>query len=371
MPRVLFLVHGMGEHNPTWSGKVKDKLNEVALRYPRFRKQYPSGDVTDILDVVEISYDRCFSQHVNEWNESVSALEQFVDVNEVHAGRALEDFSRVVDWVSRSAKPTETHFFWSHAVDVLLYRFFPLVADEVRVTVMSQMADRLARRNVRASVLAHSLGTRVALDCLQLLGTVPFGGGESLLARNGYFFDSVFMLANVSLLLGRVRDGDPDPYLGIVHPRSTPHSAGAGPGYCSGFYNFRHARDPFTLVKPFRPTKWGSDYYTPEKDLDHIAADWNVHGFTHFLDHPAVHVPILNALLAKQELIVTAEELPAIVNNFKVPSLPPCQQAVQNFLRKVDRISDDIRLADGDLSSYIIGIAQFYAAVEEAKNECK
>ena len=371
MPRVLFLVHGMGENEPDWSAKVKDKLNEVALRYPRFRQQYPTGDFTDQIDVVEISYDRCFSQYVNRWEESVTALEEFRDVNEAHAGAALEDFSDIIDWVSRKAKPTEKQFFWSHAVDVLLYRFFPLVTDEVRATVLDQMARVLKGKNMRGSVLAHSLGTKVALDCLHLLGTQPFGGGQGFLASNGYFFEYVITVANVSRILGRARPGDPDPYQSVVHPRSTPQSAVALPGYCTGFLNFRHGLDPFTLVKPFRPTNWGGGYYTPEADLQHIAADWNVHGFTHFLDHPAVHVPILNALLAKTQLFATPEELPALVNNYAVPSLPPCQQAVQNFVNKVDDISRRMKQGDGDLATYVIAVAQFFAAVEEARNECR
>lgn len=371
MPRVLLLVHGMGRHAPGWSATVTAKLDEVALRYPRFRKQYPSGGVADHLRVAEVTYDACFRQYVDQWQESVDQLVEFMEVNEAHAGGQLEDFGEVLDWVRLRATPGERKFFWSHAADVLLYRFFPLVTDEVRVTVLEQLAQALAGRNVRGAVLAHSLGTKVTHDCLQLLGTEPFGGGQSFLASNGYFLEAVFTVANVSRILGRVRPGDPDVYQSVVHPRSTSATAVAPPGYCGAFFNFRHAFDPFTLVKPFRPANWGPDYYAPDHDLEHIAADWNVHGFTHFLDHPAVHVPILNMLLAKDELFVTETELPAIVSNYSVPSLPPCQQAVQNFRRTVDEISARIRQSGGDVRTWIIAIAEFYAAVEVAIDECR
>lgn len=370
MPRVLLLVHGMGRHAANWSVDVTAKLDEVAQRYPRYREQYPDGGIADHLRVVEITYDECFRQYVDQWQESVDRLAEFMEVNEAHAGGELEDFAEVVEWV-RHAAPSEKKFFWSHAVDVLLYRFFPLVTDEVRATVLDQFARALTGRNVRGAVLAHSLGTKVTHDCLQLLGTEAFGGGQSFLASRGYFLDAVITVANVSRILGRVRPGDPDVYQSAVHPRSTPATAVAAPGYCGAFLNFRHALDPFTLVKPFRPANWGADYYSPEHDLQHIAADWNVHGLTHFLDHPAVHVPILNMLLAKNEPFVSEAELPAIVSNYAVPSLPPCQQAVQHFKATVDEISARIRSRDADVRTWIIAIAEFYAAVEVAIDECR
>ena len=367
MPRVLFLLHGMGAHAPRWSDDVRAKLDEVALRYPRFRAQHPRGDVGDLLEIVEISYDHVFSRYVNGWDQSVAELEAFVDVNELHAGAPLDDFAAVVNWVSRDARPTEKHYFWSHAVDVLLYRFFPLVTDEVRVSVMQQIADVLARPGVQASVLAHSLGAKVALDALHFLGTVPWGGGHSLLASSGYALESVFTLANVAHVLGRVRPEDPPVYGGVVRPLTAP---GAGRGYCTAFYDFRHAFDPFTLVRPFRPPGWGDDFHAPPP-LVHIAPDWNVHGMTSFLDHPAVHVPILNALLATTEPFVGPDELPALVANYAAPSLPPCQQAVQDFTRRTRELSDAVRRSDGDLATLVIAIAKFHAAVEEARDACR
>lgn len=371
MPRVLFLVHGMGVNAENWSASVKSKLNEVALRYPGFRREYPTGDMTDLVEVAEITYDGCFSQYVNEWDESLTALEEFVDLNEVHAGAPLDDFSKVIDWLKNDAHPTEKSFFWSHAVDVLLYRFFPLVTDEVRVTVLDQMAARLARPNVQGSVLAHSLGTKVALDCLNILGTVPFASGESFLASNGYFFDAVFTVANVSAILGRVRPGDPPLYQSIVHPLTTPSSVVSAPGYCGGFFNYRHALDPFTAVKPFAPTNWGSDYVAPAHEFDDLAPDWNVHGFTHYLAHPAVHVPIINTMLARANPLVSDAELANAIANYQPPALPPCQAVVQRFITRIQELSLKLRTTGGDIGTFIIAAAQFYAAIQEAKDACR
>lgn len=371
MSRVLFLVHGMGANAPGWSARVKEKLNEVALRYPGFRREYPSGDMTDLVEVVEITYDDCFSRYVNDWDESLAALEEFVPPNELHAGEPLDDFSKVISWVRDDAHPTERSFFWSHAVDVLLYRFFPLVTDEVRATVLDQMAARLARPNVQGSVLAHSLGTRVALDCLHLLGTVPFGSGESFLASNGYFLDAVFTVANVSAGMGRVRRGDPPLYQSIVHPLTTPRNVVSAPGYCGAFFDYRHALDPFTAAKPFAPQGWGSDYVTPARAFDDLAPDWNVHGFTHYLEHPAVHVPIINAMLAKADPLVSQAELAEAIGNYRAPALPPCQQVVQRFVTRIEELAATLRTTGGDVATFIIAAAQFYAAIQEARDACR
>ena len=368
MPTVLFVVHGMGRHVPGWSEEVIAKLGAVGARYPGFRARVPDGALASAITIREIVYDQCFRSYVEGWQENVGALREFVELNEVHAGHPI-DVERVLHWLATDAAPDEQRFFWSHAVDVLLYRFFPIVADEVRATVVAQLADGLKGTNISAWVMAHSLGTKVAHDSLHELGTDGRLGG-AFLAGNGFAIDGVFTLANVGRILGATGAGDPDPYDSIVHPITTPTSASRLPGYCVRFYDFRHLLDPFTLVRPFAPSGWGDDLVATV-GLRHIAEDWNVHGLTHFLDHPAVHIPILNALLSRARPLIPDEEAAAAIANYTAPSLPPCQGAVQQLIDGSAELAASIRGQQGDPLELVRAIARWYPLVEKARRACR
>src|SRR6185295_15808904 len=119
---------------------------------------------------VPISYDGVFTQYLEKWAESSAELEAFATLH----GVALPQFFK---WLSLASK-TEKNFFWSHVVDVLLYRLFQIVTAEVRLRIRLDIAKELTAQMdggnvVDASVLAHSLGASVAHDSLALLATQP------------------------------------------------------------------------------------------------------------------------------------------------------------------------------------------------------
>ena len=59
------------------------------------------------------------------------------------------------------------------------------------------------------------------------------------------------------------------------------------------YYNFRQALDPIANVRKFSPSIMGAEGYFSE--VLHHFYDKNVHSFTHYLEHPAVHGSLLRS----------------------------------------------------------------------------
>ena len=351
MTRVLVLVHGMGEYRPRWSADIVRKLDAVASQYPAFAT---GPRFSQRLTIEEICYDDVFSDVVSRWNRDADALDAWAK----GAGRALP---KIVSWL-RSPLPAKVKgFFWTTAVDPLLYRGFHLVRDDVRAQVMKQIAD-IAERNMRGgaaeiSVLAHSLGTAVVHDSLDALGRAPFEGNEALTAAR-WQFANLFMLADVCRL-ARNLVADIDYSTSIVRPTT---AGTAGTTYCQFFVNVWHRDDPFVLMAPFRPTTWGENY-VPIGPLEHFHQA-NVHGYTHYLDHPLVHVPIINGTLG-EPIISDADQAKALAA-YPVTPAKRCDAQISTIIRTAQELGD----AD-DLEDAIIGIAEFLATVQQAANACK
>lgn len=349
--RLLFVVHGMGVHGQNWADTTLQKLKDLAAPYP-----VPGGgsfeqDVT----LVPISYDSEFTRHLDTWDKSAEALEAFATEKQIQLPMGL------VTWL-RGASETEKNFFWSHVVDVVLYRFFPLIATPVRLQVMKQITEKLAAsmRNgtvVQASVMAHSLGTAVTHDALALLGSTAFDGSQAFMVGR-FRFENIFMVANV----GRILETTPRCYDSCVHPISRNPAA----AYCARYYNFRHALDPFPAVRPFEPANWGSDFMTPAQRPNHLH-DFNVHGFEHYLEHPAVHIPIINGMFGR---IVSKDDERAAIERFpRVPPDHPCQAKLVEAEARFRAMVDALGASDDPVDVVKTGV-RFFAAAKEARDAC-
>ncbi len=349
MSTILFVVHGMGVHGGDWQAPVVAKLNEVASRYEHFAARAFDEQV----QVVPVTYDPEFAKHLAQWSGSAEALDTFAKDNAV-------SIPAVIAWL-RGASETEKNFFWSHVVDVLLYRYFQLVTVPVRLQVMTQIVTTVTAAMKDGgvpdvSVMGHSLGTSVTHDALAYLGTTAFNGSEAFMAGN-FRFSNVFMVANV----GRILETTQKCYASCVHPLSTnPQTA-----YCSRYFNFRHQLDPFPAVRAFKPVGWGADFHARE-DLNHLH-DFNVHGFEHYLDHPAVHIPVINALLGP--VIGAAEAQNALAAYPRTPPNHPCLDKLSAAEQRFRQLVALIETSDDPVQLIIAG-AQFLATAKEAKDAC-
>lgn len=349
MVTIVFLVHGMGDQPPDWSTSVRAKLDEVAARYEKFRNGPP---FSQRVEVVEIGYDDVFDKLVNQFAGDFANLERFAQ----QAGRPI---GKVAKWFP-DANASERGFFWTHVVDVLLYHGFKLVRDEVRVKVMQQFAGKLKAsmkggQIVDAFVIAHSLGTAVTCDTLALLGSQPFNDSDAFLAGS-MKFKGVFTIANVA----KEVETDIDPFNSVLHPDSAVVNP-PSEAYCTRFGNFRHTLDPFCRLIPFAPPNWGADFNSVE-DLKHIH-DLNVHGFEHYLDHPKVHIPIINGIF--ETPIIKSQERDDAIHNYPDVS-SECNAellAMQNFIQGLS--------APKDTQELVTAGAEFLARAQALREQCK
>jgi hypothetical protein len=350
--RLLFVVHGMGVHGQDWAAATIAKLNDVASRYEIRNGRRFDQDVT----IVPITYDGEFTRHLEVWDNSSEELQEFAREQQIQLPPGL------IDWL-RGASETEQNFFWSHVVDVVLYRFFRLVATPARLQLMKQITTKLAAAMqngvvVQASVLAHSLGTAVTHDALAALGSLPFDGSEAFMVAR-FRFENIFMVANV----GRILETAPRCYESCLHPISRNPAA----AYCTRYYNFRHALDPFPAVRPFEPADWGTDLITPAQPLDHLY-EFNVHGLEHYLEHPAVHIPFINGMFGR---VIDKDVERAAIRDFpRVPPNHPCPQQLIEAETSFRRLVQALRGSDDPLDVVKTG-ARFFAAAKEARDACR
>ena len=276
---VLLLVHGMGVHPmDAWAKRVVDKLVDVSKRYDFFNKH----PLDTVVEFVPVNYDHVFDKVLKNWAEDSKKITDFARSINLPDAASLS-------WLEQAGQK-ENKFFWTSCVDVLLYRFFNVIRNDIRINVIKQLEeiiDREITRNSNAtpmcSVMAHSLGTTVAHDCFHLLGT-GMAGIPNPYAPDHFKIQNFFMIANTSNLLHT----DIHPYTNsIVRPgvQSDSHS------YCYQYYNFRNEFDPFALTRKFNPSPaWGEGYH--DISINHIH-QVNVHDWLAYLENPRVHLPIL------------------------------------------------------------------------------
>jgi len=291
----LILVHGMGDYASGWEAEIKTKLEECASRYNNLRQI----NIWDKIDVIPVLYNDVFVDAVNQWKAAAGPVSAFAAANAMPGSGSLA-------WLD-DIEAEGGDFFWTAVADVIIYRFFKLFRDRVRASVAEQIIDPLLAASPpdfdRAVIVAHSLGTSVTHDTLHLLGTTAFAKYANAFSAPTERFRAIFMLANVS----RVLQTDIKAYDSIVRPG--PRNSTTTD--CGRFYNFRQDVDPFLVVKRFSPVDFNGQLFTREV-LTHYR-HWNIHGFTHYLDHPRVHVRLFNKLLGD---VVPPMEFIAAINNY-------------------------------------------------------
>jgi hypothetical protein len=359
MSRLLIVVHGMGSNPPKWSEALVQKLDAIASQYSAFKK---GAAFSQRLTIAEVRYDGIFERYLEEWQASAKNFAEFQKKQKL-------PLPGLMKWLTGSSLPKEEEsFFWSTLLDALLYRGFPVVRDEVRAVAMSQIVGHCTA-NMRAgdlsvSILAHSLGTAVVHDTLQLLASGPQLGNDSFTAKRGWHFENLFMLANVARLgppaLLDLKDTAKD-YL--VRPRSAGTPGDLSTFYCNALYSFRHELDPFVRWSPFEPTKWGEDFINPSP-LPAIHAA-NVHGFTHYLNNPAVHIPIINKSLGSS--VISKKEALDAIATYPPLGTGACGAQLTKLRQMVKKLDHD----GSDLEQIAIRGSRFLATAQQLAVECK
>jgi len=316
----LFVVHGMGVFDDTWTKPVEQQLAQIYKSYETLASVPQKNRFT----IHPIRYDDILTALVKKWQADSTAISTLAEGVSASAAEAM------VGWLKTAGQG----FQWTHAADVLLYRCFSDVREAVVVAVANQMvkvinADLNSGQSARWGVLAHSLGTAVAHDALHALWTTEFTGGKRFSPAD-VKAAFVMMVANVSRLL----ETEADVLTSVVQPGKPSHESRG----CLNFLTARHALDPFTIPQMFDPLEWPDAETVTQGRFRSIRVshfrEANIHGLKHYLSHPAVHIPLMRLLADQKSVISAAEEKQALAGFTDFGSVPA--ETATNELKRLE-----------------------------------
>lgn len=344
---IVFFVAGVGDDAKDWSKPLRAEFKALFDSYP-----LPAGGqpFDELFQTEEILYNNFF----DDWRKRVAAdAEKALGLLGAE-GMPSDEIRRLLEL----GKSAGGGGFWrTHALDALQYRYLRLISEPVRATVESQIMSRLALSEfgtpARWSIIGHSLGTSIAHDTLHEMFAPGAGAKDSELFQPY----AVVMLSNVSQLLHnpRVLGQGIDAYSSFVRPNREPQL-----GACRFYLSGNNGYDPIALAGNFKPP---ANWLTPEAQLQRrfrnlpfkaIPKSRNVHGFSEYLAHPAVHVPLFRVLTGDPDWITDTQETKAHAYYEAANPLPGPQDIKRKAIEELDQRAQQA------------GLAEFIAILKEA-----
>jgi hypothetical protein len=324
----------MGKHAPgDFRKQFITAANAAMRRYRGFEKK----KLENLVIVEEINYDRFFDDargRMARRSEPVyQRLGQLVSLSGRGAGLVLR-------LANIERKLGRDEFLYTHLLDVILYT--TLLGARVRLEVGRRLGRIIADYPTRKiHVVAHSLGTAVVHDTLDLLYRENADFSDSIPGLDvvTHRLSSVWMIANVSRLMGSVT-GQKHPYASVVRP---------GPGGCTNLLvNARHELDVFTWFRRFDPPDdetWISREHFSRSYVSietSVVREPNIHDFAAYIEDPLVSVPLLRRLV---RLSPDKAELDAVAEQHRRSGIPGASDALREAFQAI-RVSDRATLLD-------------------------
>jgi hypothetical protein len=288
---IIFLVHGMGDTQPGWSRAIQAQIKRLYSGYLRLNLLVPFDNN---FTFHELWYNDKFEERRQAWKQNAQGVLNALKSKGLQA-------SAVTQLAKYGEQPSADNFLGTHVLDVVLYRFIPQIASQIRSSLNEQILQRLTQEPedevVHWSVIAHSLGTSVIHDTLHAMYSA---GLPASVTRPR----TLAMLANVS----RVLQNDFKVYTSLVNP-----SLDAAKGLCDYYLNARHEWDLIPVPKMFKPVDDWPDLPSRREHryqnlVINAIADKNVHDLAHYLQNPKVHIPLFRTLTWNDVIEVTEEE---------------------------------------------------------------
>jgi hypothetical protein len=337
MKRVLFLLHGIGRHDKGWSDEVvevlKDKAAELetdtALGFsaPRFQAELAEAEFVELL------YDDLYQKFVERM---LQREEDFIKALKTAGFGALGKIF--------TTDASQKDFIRDNIFDIVIYYAMKEHRYATRKWLAAQVYARLIEHgivDVEYSLMAHSLGTVVAHDLLQEMATES---GSPWRWGSAFKFKNLFMVSNTSALLRN----DYPPRRSLVRPWLS-WEVGKPPGYIYRYFDFAHKFDPvcqlFSYQKYVDAEKTSRDVFVTVK---HFQSP-NIHGYTHYLSHPSVHMAVLNAVFGDGLLP------PAYVKSV-IEAAPADSPGAADLVKKLEKILQDGQ--DGDVPKLVVLILE-------------
>jgi hypothetical protein len=363
MIQLLYLVHGMGcgarTDGSEWFDDVRDKLEEVLAPYADGGKPFKDRLTwTQPKAGAHVVWVRPATYH-DVFDEFRKDTEDLIDANDLDGMLQRLDLDGRVDVRTRDALASAGDFFWTHVLDVLLYRFVP---DAGTTPIRTQVGNaivqdwRLAQElnggvDTPAHFVAHSLGTAVLHDTMSGKVSEAFGAGARRAA-------SLHTLANVA----KVLETDFGAYDSPCRPLGTSGAPGA---MVVKYVESRHELDPIPLVDGFNPVAWGSKRYS-EVVLRKVL-HWNVHGYTHYLSDPRAHFPIFSALWRDFDWNARFEAAKA---TFDAAAPVGCPAELGVLRERLQEIINEHSDAADQPVMFVRELAETWNAIETARAAC-
>lgn len=319
MYQLLFVIHGMGAgarpaDDPDWWTGVVESLRATAKTYKHEKDLVLGAPKHGQVLVVPLTYHQLFDDIRRKWSQETPNEHGWLPLLKQLALQDPAAVSKLPEWVASAGS-----FFWTHLLDVLLYRYVADLTIPIRELVATQIAEAWNRAdldngtNTPVHFVSHSLGTAVLHDSISFLGADPGFGPAT------HMITSMITLANVSWVL---ENGFPA-YDSIDRPITAPPPP---EGMTEAYFSFRHELDPIAeIVRTFRGDHhgWPASGYRDEVAID--VKDWNVHDFTHYLDNPIAHLRLFERLWPNEDWASRRD--PAIAAYKSAPG-NPCPAAL-------------------------------------------
>jgi hypothetical protein len=350
---IIFFVAGVGDDVKGWSKGLRAEFKALFDSYP-----LPAGGMPfdQQFRTEEIFYNDFFDGwRKRAADDAKAALGLFGS-----EGLPSDAIRRLLEW----GKSAGGGGFWrTHALDALQYRYLRLASEPVRAAVEFQIMTQLSESEfgtpARWSIISHSLGTSIVHDTLHEM-FAPGAGAKDSEKFQPY---AVVMLSNVSQLLHnpRVLGGGVDAYGSVVRPNREPNL-----GACRYYLHGNNAYDPIALAGRFNPPDdWLTDAVKVQRRLRNLPIEMipksrNVHGFSEYLAHPGVHVPLFRILTGDQDWITDGDEKKAHAAYEAANPLPSVNDAKRLLIEKLVQ-----RAKTADLVEYVAILKEILDLLDE------
>ena len=294
MYQLLYVIHGMGAgaqpaNASSWWTGLLGGLRKSAKTYAHDGDLVLKAPKAGQILVVPLTYHDFFDDIRARWTQQTPNDLGWLPLAEALVQADPQTLAQLPGWVNTAGK-----FFWSHVLDVLLYRYVNEFRAPIRDRVATGIADAWHKADLDNGAptpvhfVAHSLGTSVLHDSICFLAQDPgFSPGTHLIS-------TLITCANVSSILAT--------NFPAYDSADRPVDASPPPeGMTAAHFSFRHELDPIAAVKAFRGDLhgWPASGYRDAVTID--VKDWNVHGSTHYLDNPVAHLRLFERLWPNED----------------------------------------------------------------------
>ncbi len=290
----LFVVHGIGSQQNGW---CNDPENGLTPTLKAAWQRYPSltdlGKFDERIKIVELNYFDVYDRWIKKWGEMSDALLAGLQAEPTLNNPAI--IKTLADWGKQPQDGIDEHnFFYTHILDVLLYRFVELIQGEIKVRVVDQLLQAVlaipATQDYTINIIAHSLGTSVIHNALEALFTLkPYR--DQL--PNAFRINVLMQVADASYALASDRAQH---YQSIVKP-----GIDVAAGVCNYQLDISHKLDLVSELMPFDPDKnWPDAQCVLQRRFEKIRPSRiqarDIHSLKHYFSNPTVHQALFQRL---------------------------------------------------------------------------